>query len=194
MVLFLGTHAFALAKRDRYPAVAVYHVGFQRELLFKPYDTKGRFQPRQARRLEELLRCHHTGRRHALNSRLVGLLYKIARHYPAQRVEVISGYRAPRIARRKGTRHSNHPRGRAADIRVPGISNERLRDYLRTLPRVGVGYYPNSQFVHLDVRDHSAFWIDRSGPGERPSYISEEELHEAATEPRDLALPMPFAL
>ena len=37
--------------------------------------------------------------------------------------------------------------------------------------KVGVGYYPNSSFVHLDVRkDRSAFWIDYSGPGERAVY------------------------
>ena len=47
-----------------------------------------------------------------------------------------------------------------------------LRDYLRkTFDKVGVGYYPNSTFVHLDVRkDRSAFWIDYSGPGERAVY------------------------
>jgi len=43
----------------------------------------------------------------------------------------------------------------------------------RTFDKVGVGYYPNSSFVHLDVRkDHSAFWIDYSGPGERAMYSS----------------------
>ena len=47
-----------------------------------------------------------------------------------------------------------------------------LRDYLRrNFQKVGVGYYPNSSFVHLDVRkDRSAFWIDYSGPGERAVY------------------------
>ena len=39
------------------------------------------------------------------------------------------------------------------------------------MKKVGVGYYPNSSFVHLDVRkDRSAFWIDYSGPGERAVY------------------------
>ena len=56
-------------------------------------------------------------------------------------------------------------KGLACDFRVVGVGNTQLRDYLRqTFKKVGVGYYPNSSFVHLDVRkDQSAFWIDYSG-------------------------------
>jgi hypothetical protein len=63
-------------------------------------------------------------------------------------------------------------KGLACDFRVEGIKTTELRDYLRkTFEKVGVGYYPNSTFVHLDVRkDRSAFWIDYSGPGERAVY------------------------
>lgn len=35
---------------------------------------------------------------------------------------------------------------------------------------MGVGYYPRSTFVHLDVRDRSAYWVDRSRPGQAPQY------------------------
>jgi hypothetical protein len=63
-------------------------------------------------------------------------------------------------------------KGLACDFRVEGVKTAELRDYLRrTFDKVGVGYYPNSTFVHLDVRkDRSAFWIDYSGPGERAVY------------------------
>jgi hypothetical protein len=63
-------------------------------------------------------------------------------------------------------------KGLACDFRVEGVKTAELRDYLRhTFDKVGVGYYPNSSFVHLDVRkDRSAFWIDYSGPGERAVY------------------------
>jgi hypothetical protein len=62
--------------------------------------------------------------------------------------------------------------GLACDFRVAGVKNTELRDYLRAgFQKVGVGYYPNSSFVHLDMRkDKSAFWIDYSGPGERAVY------------------------
>ena len=63
-------------------------------------------------------------------------------------------------------------KGLACDFRVDGVKATELRDYLRkNFEKIGVGYYPNSTFVHLDVRkERSAFWIDYSGPGERAVY------------------------
>src|SRR4029079_15116981 len=68
--------------------------------------------------------------------------------------------------------HSPHMKGLACDFRVDGVKTAELRDYLRkTFEKVGVGYYPNSTFVHLDVRkDKPAFWIDYSGTGEGSIY------------------------
>lgn len=194
LAALVSADASAATRKDRYPAIVVHHVARNQEIRWKPYDAKGRMQKSEVRRIEGLLRCHHTGKRHALSSRLVQMLYKVGRHYAVQRLEVISGYRSPRISRAKGTPRSYHPRGRAADIRVPGVSTDGLRDYLRTFPRVGVGYYPRSGFVHLDVRDdRSAFWIDRSGPGERPEYVTEDDLAGAgaasASEPAGGAKP-----
>jgi hypothetical protein len=104
-----------------------------------------------------------------MNPRLVRLLYQTGRHWPGRRLEVVSGYRSPTVAKNP---RSPHMKGLACDFRVAGVKNTELRDYLRrTMKRVGVGYYPNSSFVHLDVRrDRSAFWIDYSGPGERAMY------------------------
>ena len=63
-------------------------------------------------------------------------------------------------------------KGLACDMRVVGVKNTELRDFFRQrFKSVGVGYYPNSSFVHLDVRrGASAFWIDYSGPGETALY------------------------
>jgi hypothetical protein len=61
----------------------------------------------------------------------------------------------------------------ACDFRLAGVANATLRDYLRkTFDHAGVGYYPNSVFVHLDDRKKgpSAFWIDYAGPGQAASY------------------------
>jgi hypothetical protein len=98
------------------------------------------------------------------------MLQKVASQFPGRRLEVISGYR-PHKQGRVGV--SNHTRGRAIDFRVAGLPNEALRDFCRTFDDAGVGYYPNSVFVHLDVRDRGsgkAFWVDYSRPGEAPRY------------------------
>jgi len=121
------------------------------------------------KRANKFFRCHHTGTVGRMNPRLLKLLFETGRHWPGQRLEVVSGYRHPTVAKNP---HSPHMKGLACDFRVEGVKTTELRDYLRkTFEKVGVGYYPNSTFVHLDVRkDRSAFWIDYSGPGERAVY------------------------
>jgi hypothetical protein len=104
--------------------------------------------------------------------RLAELLYQTAEHFEYKKILVVAGYRAPRVAREKGNPKSPHKKGVACDFRVDGVENTQLRDFVRAaFDKVGVGYYPNSDFVHLDVgRKLSAFWIDYSKPGERAKY------------------------
>lgn len=99
-----------------------------------------------------------------LDEGLLERLQKVAARFPNRPIEIVSGYRSNERA------SSRHNQARAVDIRVVGISRERLRDFARSLDNTGVGYYPNSVFVHLDVRDRSAYWVDRSGPGEEADY------------------------
>lgn len=135
-------------------------------------DGKGRFDAKTRKAFATFLRCHHTGRKHAMAPRLLELLYATAKHFDYHRVLVVAGYRAPKVARQKGNPRSPHKQGAACDFRVEGVANTTLRDFVRDkFARVGVGYYPNSGFVHLDVRDKNAFWIDESGPGERARYV-----------------------
>jgi LysM repeat protein len=96
-------------------------------------------------------------------ARLVELLVKVSDQFGGRPLHVVSGYR-----RQSWFKTSRHKTGHAVDFSVLGVPNEAVRDYLRTLPKVGVGYYPNSSFVHLDVRETSTYWIDYAGPGESP--------------------------
>jgi uncharacterized protein YcbK (DUF882 family) len=116
---------------------------------------------------ERLLRSGG-GLSHPPDPHLIELLGTVSNHFGSRRLEVISGFRP--YSPTQYTSHSNHNIGHAIDFRVVGVPNEILRDYCRTLKNVGVGYYPNSTFVHLDVRALPAFWIDYSRPGEPPRY------------------------
>jgi hypothetical protein len=101
-----------------------------------------------------------------LHPRLLQLLQRVAEHFPGHPIEIVSGYRP-------GTSASRHAHARALDFRLVGVRHEDLRDFARRLPGAGVGYYPNSVFIHLDVRDPeegNAFWTDYAGPGETPRY------------------------
>jgi len=120
--------------------------------------------------LEQFKKLMHSssGQTHTPDARLVALLGIVSNHFGGKKIEIISGFRP--FSPKQYTPHSNHNHGRAMDFRVQGVPNTVLRDYCRTLHDVGVGYYPNSVFVHLDVRSAPAFWIDYSKPGEAPRY------------------------
>jgi LysM repeat protein len=104
-----------------------------------------------------------TGTEHDIDPRLIRLLTEVSDKFGGRTLRVASGYREQSFAR-----ESKHKLGRACDFTVEGVPNEALRDYLLTRDGVGVGYYPNSSFVHLDVRPTTTTWTDFSKPGERP--------------------------
>ena len=106
-----------------------------------------------------------------IDPKLVERIQTIVDHFSKgkhARLQVISGYRPASAG-------SYHATGRALDLRLDGISNEAMVAFCKTLPDTGCGYYPNSSFIHIDVRQpgtgHVA-WIDASGPGESPRYVA----------------------
>jgi uncharacterized protein YcbK (DUF882 family) len=153
----------------RNPPIELFQINSKETFSLRFADERGRSIVGWQKRFQRFMRCHHTNTQHRIDPRLPRLLYQTGRHFVGHRLEVISGYRNPKVARNP---KSPHKQGLACDFRVAGVANTTLRDYLRrTFDRVGVGYYPNSLFVHLDVRrGPSAFWIDYSGPGEGSVY------------------------
>ena len=117
------------------------------------------------------------GSTHPIDARLITLVGMVSDHFGGRDLVVVSGFRP--YSPRQFTPHSNHNVGRALDFAIRGVTNENLRDFCRTLRNVGVGYYPNSSFVHLDVRKASANWTDFAGPGQAPRYHHPEEKNDA---------------
>lgn len=109
-----------------------------------------------------------------VSPRLLWALQRLSDAFPWRPIYVFSGYRPHNKGSASGSHNSMHAAARAMDISVMGIRNEDLFRFCRTLDDVGCGYYPNSKFVHVDVRKPGtghAFWIDDSGPGEPSHYI-----------------------
>lgn len=100
-----------------------------------------------------------TGDEHPVDPRTLALVYRIQMHFGAPEIRVVSGYRVPKPGSR-----SNHGKGRAIDMVVPGVADEDVARFARDTGFVGVGVYPTSQFVHVDIRPRSYFWVDFSGP------------------------------
>lgn len=169
----------------RPPVIALEHLTTHAAFSLRPDLPSGGFSAQQMKSLSTLLRCHHTGQRHAISRRLAEILYSTARHYQNAKLFIVAGYRAPRIAQKKGNPKSPHKRGVACDFQVSGVAIEQVRDFLRgTFRNIGVGYYPNSGFIHVDVgRKRDAYWIDYSSPGQPARYTTETE----QSAPRPLA-------
>ena len=118
----------------------------------------GGFSSADLDRTAHLLRAAG-GDEHPLDTRTLALVYRIQTHFAVPEIRVISGYRVPKPGSR-----SNHGKGRAVDMVVPGVPDEEVARFAREMGFVGVGVYPTSQFVHVDVRPRSYFWVDFSGP------------------------------
>ncbi len=131
----------------------------------EPLTEHGGFAPTELDKASHILRSSDGGH-HPVDPRILDLAYALQRRFGAGEIRFLSGYRTPR----RGA--SNHGFGRAIDLVVPGATDEEVAIYARTLGFVGVGIYPTSGFVHLDVRDRSFFWADRSGPGKPNKTVS----------------------
>jgi uncharacterized protein YcbK (DUF882 family) len=129
---------------------------------------KGKITDQARTGIDKVLAAWRTGQHRSINDRLIRLLVKVSNHFDGKPIRVVSGYRP--FSTTQYTPHSRHNTGHALDFSIPGVSNSKLRDYCRKLANVGCGYYPNSSFIHLDVRESSAYWVDFSGPGEAPRY------------------------
>jgi uncharacterized protein YcbK (DUF882 family) len=150
----------------------IFNINTEKAIDVRLYDIRGNVDGAVASELDGLL-GDSRDRDHiettVLDRRTLQLMFRAAYHFHAKRVVVISAYRKPGV-RSEG----RHAQGKAIDFKLPGTPATALAAYLRTMSRVGVGVYthPDTQYVHLDDRDQSYYWIDASPPGrtwrERP--------------------------
>ena len=123
------------------------------------YRKGNAYVPDAVEQLDHFLRDHRTGDVTTLDPRLFDLLsdLTVSVGRPGTEIDIVCGYRTPwsnEFLRRTTSgvaEHSQHMRGEAIDIRIPGVSTARLREAALGLHRGGVGYYPQSGFVHVDL-------------------------------------------
>jgi uncharacterized protein YcbK (DUF882 family) len=124
------------------------------------YWAKGHFVEAGRRAIDAILRDHRTGKVASMDHELLDLLFALRlRLGTSAPFHVISGYRSPEtneylrsLGPNSGVaKKSLHLKAKAVDIRVPGCDLPRVRDAAVELGLGGVGYYPASDFVHVDV-------------------------------------------
>jgi uncharacterized protein YcbK (DUF882 family) len=131
------------------------HTNEKLDIVYR--DSAGN-RPDALARINHLLRDHRTGAIAQMDTGLFDILSALYDgHGSSGRFEIISGYRSAETNER--LRHqssgvaksSYHMLGRALDIRLSDVSTSRLRDSALELARGGVGYYPDSDFIHVDT-------------------------------------------
>jgi uncharacterized protein YcbK (DUF882 family) len=128
------------------------------ESLEAVYWANGKYLSPAMTKIDHILRDHRTNEIKPIDIRLLNLLSAVAMKFESQQpFHIISGYRSQktnaflRQCGRGVAKNSLHIQGKAADIRLPDVRLASLRQAAVNLKGGGVGYYPRSNFVHIDV-------------------------------------------
>ena len=147
--------ASAHAATDRHLAFRHTHTAERLDTLYR--NRNGYVEP-ALRNLNRLFRDFRTGEIARIDPRLYDILHALSVTCGGGTFEIISGYRSPKtnkMLRRTGgggvAKRSLHMDGKAVDVRLVGCDTARLRDAALALGAGGVGYYPDSDFVHIDT-------------------------------------------
>lgn len=137
--------------------LSFYHTHTDRRLDVV-YARGGEYLDEGLDRIEAFLSDFRTGDRREIDPKLLDLLYDLRAAVGSRgRYEVISAYRSPQTnemlrGRSSGVASkSQHMVGKAIDVRLRDVPLKQLRDTAIEMRRGGVGYYPESDFVHLDT-------------------------------------------
>ena len=134
------------------------HSGESIDVVYRIGDT---YIPAAMEKLDYFLRDSRTQDEKAYDPREFDVLHNVMARLgrPEGVIDIVCGYRTPwsnNFLRTRGrntgvAKNSQHVQAKAIDIRVPGVRTRTLRDVALSLDEGGVGYYPRSQFVHVDV-------------------------------------------
>lgn len=150
--LALGRDLFPVEKK-----LSLYntHTG---ESLNTVYYSRGESLIDSLSDINNIMRDHRSGEIEKIDTKLLDTLYLLSERLNTQNAfHIISAYRSPEtnnMLRKSSSgvaKKSLHIYGKAVDVRLPGCNLEELREAALQLKRGGVGYYPGSDFVHLDV-------------------------------------------
>jgi uncharacterized protein YcbK (DUF882 family) len=122
------------------------------------YYEGGRYLPDALAEAQKVLRDWRTGDEHFMDPRLFDALHAIQGRLETDApYQIISGYRSPKTNSMLHARshqvasRSQHTLGKAVDVRIQGVELKNLRRAALSVKAGGVGYYPVSNFVHVDV-------------------------------------------
>ncbi len=140
---------------DRKLSLLNLHTG---ESITASYWAEGEYQTGELEAISRVLRDHRTGEIYPMDNQLLELLNTLHQNVGGKKpFHIISGYRSPKTnaaLNKKSSgvaKRSLHMQGRAIDLRLPGCDIATLHKAARSCQTGGVGYYPKSNFIHVDT-------------------------------------------
>lgn len=132
------------------------HTGDRIDIVYRQGDQ---YVPDALAKLDYFLRDHRTGDVRHFDPRLYDVLSDLTSSvgHPGGEIDIVCGYRTSatnEFLRAHSTgvaKNSLHTHAEAIDLRMPGIDTLKLRKAALALHRGGVGYYPRSDFIHVDI-------------------------------------------
>ncbi len=140
----------------------LYAINFREGLEVDLYGPDGEFDDRALEALNHFWRCKRTDTEKPIDPHLFEILSLAQDHFDGRTIELVSGFR------NQVRQTSFHFHGSASDIRIPGVSDKQLHQFLASLDvgGMGLGIYPRAGFIHVDVRPEPSYrWTDWSPPG-----------------------------
>lgn len=161
LIALLGARVSAAdtsSQRSQEHALRLYntHTGERLEIVFRRGED---YIPGALAKLDYFLRDHNTGDVRHFDPRLYDTLADLTATvgHPDGEIDIVCGYRTPSTneslrAHTTGVaKNSLHIQAEAIDLRMPGVNTLTLRRAALALHRGGVGYYPHSDFIHVDT-------------------------------------------
>jgi uncharacterized protein YcbK (DUF882 family) len=128
------------------------------------YGGPGRYDTKKLAEIDQFLKDFRTGEVYPIDPHLLDQLASISHTFGSRGTfEVISGFRSPKTNQQLRNNSTNvakrslHMKGQAIDIRLTGVQTQKLQQCALQLQCGGVGYYPKSDFIHLDT-GRIRFW------------------------------------
>lgn len=160
-----------------FPPIGIYNIHQREFVSIRVYEETGHLRPKALEEFNRITRCLHTGVQLPMDYRLLTEIYQAWLYFGMPSVTLFSGCRQVPYAS-KGSRHNF---GLAVDFNFDGVPRRDVISYfLKRREQVrhglGMGYYPNSFHVHIDVRERHAFWVDLQPGGEKGSKIVSDSM------------------
>lgn len=136
----------------------LYSLHNEESISVRVFENRGSVRSEGMEQLRKLMRCRITGAEANIDKHLARILTMVSMIY-GKTLHLVSGHRTPHTIGTSTT--SQHAFGRAADIRVPGVSIDELAAVVTALGARGVGLYRHKNFLHVDVRSKRRwYWED----------------------------------